>query len=55
LKAKLAKNRDTHPLFDTVRFTRNLEAAFTTMWERQRRGLAPENFAVEQEDERIAP
>lgn len=51
LKAKLARNRDVFPLFDTVRFTRNLEAAFTTMCERQRRGQPPENFAVEQECE----
>jgi predicted O-linked N-acetylglucosamine transferase (SPINDLY family) len=31
LKARLAKNRTTAPLFDTARFTRNLEAAFLAM------------------------
>ena len=31
-KAKLAKNRDTLPLFDTPRFTRNIEAAYERMW-----------------------
>jgi len=31
VKAKLKNNHDTHPLFDTVRFTRNLEAAFMKM------------------------
>jgi predicted O-linked N-acetylglucosamine transferase (SPINDLY family) len=31
-KAKLAKNRDTLPLFDTARFTRNIEAAYERMW-----------------------
>jgi predicted O-linked N-acetylglucosamine transferase (SPINDLY family) len=31
LKDKLAANRSTAPLFDTARFTRNLENAFTAM------------------------
>src|SRR5204863_3407511 len=30
LKAKLANNRLTYPLFDTQRYTRHIEAAFTT-------------------------
>jgi predicted O-linked N-acetylglucosamine transferase (SPINDLY family) len=47
VKAKLAANRNTCALFDTARFTRNLEAAFLTMIDRQRVGLAPLNFAVE--------
>jgi len=34
LKTKLAQNRDTCPLFDTARFTRNLEAAYIAMHER---------------------
>src|SRR5262249_25974198 len=38
VRSKLARNRETHPLFDTARFTRNLEAALTTMWERAQRG-----------------
>ena len=46
MKARLATNRETHPLFDTVRFTRNLESAFTTMRERAERGEAPASFAV---------
>jgi predicted O-linked N-acetylglucosamine transferase (SPINDLY family) len=41
LKAKLAKNREVYPLFDTVRFTRNLEAAFTEIWQRHQRGDFP--------------
>jgi Tfp pilus assembly protein PilF len=41
-----ARNRDTYPLFDTARFTRHIEAAYTTMWERQQRGERPEAFAV---------
>jgi hypothetical protein len=44
IKAKLARNRDTEPMFDTARFTRYLESAYTTMWERQQAGLPPEAF-----------
>ena len=46
IKAKLNANRASFPLFDTVRFTRHLEAAFVAMRERQRRGLPPERFSV---------
>ena len=38
LKSKLAANRSTHPLFDTARYTRQLEQAFVEMSERSRRG-----------------
>ena len=47
VKAKLMHNRDTAPLFDTARFTLDLESAFATMWKRQQDGLPPESFAVE--------
>jgi predicted O-linked N-acetylglucosamine transferase (SPINDLY family) len=46
IKMKLAQHRTTHPLFDTVRFTRDLERAYVAMWERAQRGLPPESFAV---------
>jgi predicted O-linked N-acetylglucosamine transferase (SPINDLY family) len=46
LKAKLAAKRDVAPLFDTERFTRHLESAFTTMWERSQRGMPAERFTV---------
>ncbi|HMI96619.1 MAG TPA: hypothetical protein VK479_08925, partial [Micropepsaceae bacterium] len=46
IKAKLAANRDTHPMFDTARFARYLESAYVTMWERQQRGDAPASFTV---------
>jgi hypothetical protein len=49
LKQKLLVNRRTQPLFDTARFTRNLESAYQTMWERQKAGLPPECFAVTDE------
>ena len=47
IKSKLAKNRNTFPLFNTDRFRRHIEAAYTTMWERYQRGEPPESFAVE--------
>ncbi|CAM5370815.1 protein O-GlcNAc transferase OS=Afipia felis OX=1035 GN=bcsC PE=3 SV=1 [Afipia felis] len=47
IKAKLAKNRLTTPLFDTGRFTRHLEVAYQTMYERAQRGEPPAAFAVE--------
>ena len=46
LKDRLATNRDTAPLFDTVRFTRHLEAAYTGMWQLYRRGDPPAEFSV---------
>ena len=46
VKAKLARNKDTSPLFDTKRFCRHLEAAYVTMWERIQRGEKPTGFAV---------
>jgi protein O-GlcNAc transferase len=46
IKAKLTQNRTTHPLFDTDRFRRHLEAAYIAMWQRCRRRELPETFAV---------
>ncbi len=47
LKARLAENRNKAPLFDTPRYTRNLEAAYRTMWERQQRDEPPASFLIE--------
>jgi protein O-GlcNAc transferase len=47
IKQKLARNRLGAPLFDTERYTRHIEAAFTTMWERHQRGEGPQSFAVD--------
>lgn len=47
VKTKLADNRARFPLFDTARFTRNLEAAFTTMARRSRDDEPPQSFAVD--------
>jgi predicted O-linked N-acetylglucosamine transferase (SPINDLY family) len=49
LKAKIARHRKTHALFDTARFTRHLERAYSGMWQRHRRGEPPQGFAVEPE------
>ncbi|WP_316975999.1 O-linked N-acetylglucosamine transferase, SPINDLY family protein [Shumkonia mesophila] len=42
----LNENRERSPLFDTVRFARNLERGFEQMWARHRAGLEPASFAV---------
>jgi len=47
IKGKLRRNRDTYPLFDTKRFTRNLEAAYRKMWQRQQRGEPPQGFSLD--------
>jgi predicted O-linked N-acetylglucosamine transferase (SPINDLY family) len=47
LKAKLASERQSCPLFDTPRFTRQIESAYVTMWERYQRGEPPVHFAVD--------
>jgi predicted O-linked N-acetylglucosamine transferase (SPINDLY family) len=47
LRARLARNRLTHPLFDTDRLRHHIEAAYQMMWERSRRGEAPTSFRVD--------
>ena len=44
---RLATNRLTHPLFDTDRFRRHIEAAYMIMWKTWQRGEAPKSFSVE--------
>jgi protein O-GlcNAc transferase len=46
LHKKLADNLKGAPLFDTARYTRHIEAAYVTMWERAERGEPPQAFAV---------
>jgi protein O-GlcNAc transferase len=46
VKARLAQNRETFPLFDTDRYRRHIESAYETMWRDHRRGKAPASFAV---------
>jgi predicted O-linked N-acetylglucosamine transferase (SPINDLY family) len=46
IRRKLAANRLQRPLFDTPRFTRNLERAFMRMWEWNESRLPPRSFSV---------
>jgi predicted O-linked N-acetylglucosamine transferase (SPINDLY family) len=46
IKAKLIDNRNRCPLFDTARFTRDIEDAYARMWQRHRNGTPPASFAV---------
>jgi predicted O-linked N-acetylglucosamine transferase (SPINDLY family) len=46
LRQRLLDNRLNMPLFNTERFARHIEAAYTTMWETWQRDEAPKAFAV---------
>jgi predicted O-linked N-acetylglucosamine transferase (SPINDLY family) len=46
IRAKIVRNRGTHPLFDTDRLRRSIESAYETMSQRHRRGKPPVSFAV---------
>jgi predicted O-linked N-acetylglucosamine transferase (SPINDLY family) len=46
LRARLARNRASLPLFDSGRFCRHLEAAFHGMWRLAERGEPAASFAV---------
>src|SRR5262245_23755899 len=48
IKSKLANNRLTTPLFDTEKYTRNIEAAYTMMYERYQADLPPDHIYVPQ-------
>jgi len=50
VRDKLAKNKATKALFDTDRFRKNIEAAYTKMWERWLAGEKPKGFAVQAQD-----
>jgi protein O-GlcNAc transferase len=47
IRGKLERNRTTHPLFDSDRSRRHIEAAYATMWDIHQRGESPRSFAVE--------
>jgi predicted O-linked N-acetylglucosamine transferase (SPINDLY family) len=47
LRERLNENRLAHPLFDTDRFRRHIEAAYTRMWELWQQGEAPRSFSVD--------
>ena len=46
LKARLANNRATCPLFNTALFTQHIESAYQAVYERYHGGLAPEHIYV---------
>jgi predicted O-linked N-acetylglucosamine transferase (SPINDLY family) len=46
LKQRVQDQRRSAALFDTARFTRNLEKAYMAIWERHRSGLAPDHITV---------
>ena len=46
LRDRLAANRRASPLFDTPRFTRNLETLYERMLDRYRTVLAPESLVI---------
>ena len=46
MRAHLKAVRSSTPLFDTERFTRDLESAYVHMHERRLQGLPPQGFAV---------
>jgi len=46
LKQRVQNQRRSTALFDTARFTRNLEKAFIVIWERHANGLPPDHVMV---------
>lgn len=46
LRLRLPRERSTCSLFDTDRFRRHLESAYTTMWEIHQRGESPRSFSL---------
>ncbi len=46
IRARLADNRKSYPLFDTAHLCRQIETSYHAMWERHRSGQAPQSFAV---------
>jgi len=47
LRDRLAESRRAAALFDSQRFRRHIEAAYTTMWEIWQRGESPRSFSVD--------
>jgi len=47
IKDKLANNLSTAPLYDTPLFTKHLESAYLTMYDRYQQGLEPDHIYVE--------
>ena len=47
IKEKLTSNLTTAPLYNTKLFVKNLESAYTTMYERHHEGLEPDHIYFE--------
>jgi predicted O-linked N-acetylglucosamine transferase (SPINDLY family) len=50
IRAHLAANRLTTPLFDSRQFVRHLEAGYEAMWQRAVGGLPPDHIDVPADD-----
>jgi protein O-GlcNAc transferase len=50
LRERLRTNRSTCPLFDTERFRKHIEAAYTTMWKLFLDNHSPRSFSVEAQE-----
>jgi protein O-GlcNAc transferase len=46
IKARLAQNRSTKPLFDTGLYTKHIESAYLAMFRRHQKGLVPDHIYV---------
>jgi len=46
VRSKLARNRESFPLFDIAHHRSRIESAYRTMWERSQRGERPVSFDV---------
>jgi predicted O-linked N-acetylglucosamine transferase (SPINDLY family) len=46
VRAKVARNRTTYPLFDTDRFRRHMESAYETVWRIWQAGEPPRPVKV---------
>ncbi len=55
IRRKIVSLRDTAPIFDSSRYTRNLEAAFEKMVDIMRSGEAPRAFTVIESERTAAP
>jgi len=49
IRERLGRNRLSHPLFNSDRYRRHIEAAYVRMWECWQRGQRPASFTVEPE------
>jgi predicted O-linked N-acetylglucosamine transferase (SPINDLY family) len=49
VRSRISSLRESAPLFDTRRFTRNLESAYAMAWERHSSGLAPDHLDIRDE------